>query len=234
MKPMKTPIIALAVLLLTINISAQQQAAKPTTAPQAIAKLSSSADTLQYALGAFVGSWLAKNGFAINNSVLFNRGMDDVLQNKPRAVIDSTIVPIVAAYQLSTQNERSRQMEAQLFTALKGQAGVGALPDGVHYLVIKAGTGIRPIATDTIVFNAVGVFPDGTLFEDTFQKKQAITNVTSNLIPGLSEAVQLMPEGSVWRIFVPSALAYGPKGLPNLIPPYSALVFDITLEKVKK
>jgi FKBP-type peptidyl-prolyl cis-trans isomerase len=131
------------------------------------------------------------------------------------------------------QNARSQAMEQQLFAALKGKAGVGALPNGVQYIVIKAATGIRPLPADTVVINAIGVFPDGTVFEDTFQKKKAITALTSNLIPGLNEAIQLMPEGSAWRIFIPSVLAYGPAGLPNVIPPNMALVFDITLMEVK-
>jgi FKBP-type peptidyl-prolyl cis-trans isomerase len=233
MKHMKPFIFAFAALLFTISISAQQQPQKPVSVPQTLIKLSSSADTLQYTLGAFIGQWMVKNGFAVTNPVLFKRGMDDVLQNKPLAVTDSTIVPIVSAYQLSTQNARSRQMEEQLFAALKGKPGVGALPDGVHYIVIKAGTGIRPTTADSIVINAIGVFPDGTVFEDTFKKKKAITTLTGNLIPGLNETIQLMPEGSVWRIFIPSVLAYGTAGLPNVIPPNTALVFDITLMEVK-
>ena len=234
MKHMKTSIIAFAALLITISISAQQQPVKPVTVPPTVVKLSSAADTLQYTLGAFIGQWLSNNGFAISNPVLFKRGMDDVLQNKPLSVTDSTIVRRIAAYQLSMQNERSRQLEEQLFTALKGKPGVGALPDGVHYIVVKIGTGIRPTAKDSIVINAIGMFPDGTVFEDTFQKKQTITSLTGNLIPGLNEAIQLMPEGSLWRIFVPSALAYGPAGLSNVIPPNTALVFDITLMEVKQ
>jgi FKBP-type peptidyl-prolyl cis-trans isomerase len=233
MKNMKTPIIAFAALLITISISAQQQPVKTANVPPTVVKLSSSADTLQYTLGAFIGQWLVKNGFAISNQVLFKKGMDDVLQKKPLSVTDSTIVRRIAAYQLSMQNERSRQMEEQLFAALKGKPGVGALPDGVHYIVVKMGTGIRPTAKDTVVINAIGMFPDGSVFEDTFQKKQAITTLTGTLIPGLNETVQLMPEGSVWRIFIPSALAYGLAGLPNVIPPNTALVFDITLMEVK-
>jgi FKBP-type peptidyl-prolyl cis-trans isomerase len=125
-------------------------------------------------------------------------------------------------------------MEEQLFAALKGKPGVGALPDGVHYIVIKAGTGVRPTAKDSIVINAIGIFPDGKVFENTVEKKKPITTLTGTLIPGLNETLQLMPEGSVWRIFVPSALAYGPAGLQNVIPSNSALVFDITLMEVKK
>ena len=234
MKHLKTTIIIIAALLITINISAQQQqTAKPISVPNTLIKLATQADTLQYTLGAFIGQWMGKNGFAIDNPVLFKRGMDDVLQNKPRAVTDSTIVPIVAAYQLATQNARSRLMEEQLFAALKGKPGVGALPDGVHYIVVKTGAGLRPTAKDSVVINAIGIFPDGTVFEDTFQKKKTITTLTSTLIPGLNEAIQLMPEGSVWRIFVPSSLAYGTAGLPNVIPPNTALVFDISLMEVK-
>jgi FKBP-type peptidyl-prolyl cis-trans isomerase len=234
MKHMKTLTLSFAALLITISISAQQQQVKPVNVTQTLIKLTSPSDTLQYTLGAFIGQWLVKNGFAINNPVLFKRGMDDVLQKKPLSVTDSTIVHRIAAYQLSMQNERSRQMEEQLFAALKGKPGVGALPDGVHYIVVKAGTGIRPTPKDSVVINAIGIFPDGTVFEDTFKKKKSITTLTGALIPGLNETMQLMPEGSVWRIFIPSALAYGPAGLPNVIPPNTALVFDITLMEVKK
>jgi len=233
MKYAKPIIFAIAALLFTISISAQQQLAKTANVPQNLVKLTSPADTLQYTLGAFIGQWMVKNGFTVSNPVLFKKGMDDVLQNKPLSVNDTIIVKRIAAYQLSTQNERSRQMEENLFAALKGKPGVGVLPDGVHYIVVKTGTGVRPVAKDSVVINAIGMFPDGTVFEDTFQKKKAITTLTSTLIPGLNEAIQLMPEGSVWRIFVPSALAYGPAGLPNLIPSNTALVFDITLMEVK-
>jgi len=233
MKNMKIPIIALAALLITVSISAQQPAKTAGAQPQVAVKLTSPADTLQYTLGAFIGQWMVKNSFTVTNQILFKRGMDDVFQNKKLAVTDSTIVPIVAAYQLATQNARSRLMEDQLFAALKGKPGVGVLPNGVHYIVVKAGTGIRPTAADSVVINAIGIFPDGTVFEDTFQKKKTITTLTGTLIPGLNETIQLMPEGSVWRIFVPSALAYGPAGLANVIPPNSALVFDITLMEVK-
>lgn len=234
MKYIKPIFITIATLLLSITVSAQQQPQKPISVPKTLIKLSSSADTLQYTIGAFIGQWLVKNGFSITNQVLFKRGMDDVLQNKKLALPDTIIAPLVSSYQLSIQSARSRQMEEQLFATLKGKPGVGALPDGVHYIVVKMGTGVRPTAADSVVMNAIGIFPNGTVFEDTFQKKKAIRALTSNLIPGLNETIQLMPEGSVWRIFVPSVLAYGPAGLPNLIPPNTALVFDITLMEVKQ
>lgn len=233
MEKMKTLIITLSALLMSISIMAQEQATKQTETKQEPVELTNESDTLQYTLGAFIGQWMVKNGFEIKNANLFLIGMGDVLQNKPLAVVDSTIAPIISGYQLSNQNEKSRQMEEQLFAALRGKPGVGVLPSGVHYIVITKGIGIRPTAADTVVINATGVFPDGTVFEDTYKKEQPITIVTTRLIPGLNEALQLMPEGSKWRIFIPSALGYGPAGKPNLIPPNTALVFDITLEEVK-
>ena len=228
----KTLILTLAAALLSINIHAQQPS-KPTSVPNTLVKLSSAADTIQYSLGAYVGQWLLKSNFTVTNQALFKRGMDDVLQNKKLALPDTIISPLVSSYQLSVQNARSRAMEEQLFAALKGKPGVGVLPDGVHYIVVKAGSGIRPVATDTVVINAIGIFPDGTVFEDTFQKKKEITTLTGNLIPGLNQVIQLMPEGSVWRVFIPAVLGYGSAGLQGVIPPNTALIFDITLMEVR-
>ena len=135
MNHMRNFLLSLTCLLLTFSLSAQQQQQppqKPISVQNTLIKLTSPADTLQYTLGAFIGQWLTKNGFTITNPVLFKRGMDDVLQNKPLSITDSTIVKRISTYQLSMQNERNRQLEEQLFTALKGKPGVGALPDGVH------------------------------------------------------------------------------------------------------
>jgi len=232
MKYIKTLILIFAALLILINVSAQNQQTEQSS-KQTI-QLSSQADTLQYAIGAYLGQWMVYNNFKVTNANVFLTGMDNVLKNLPLAINDSLITQLITTYQLSIQNEKNRQMEQELFASLKEKSGVGILPNGVNYIVAKAGTGIRPIVSDTVVFHVKGLFPDGSVFEDTYKNNQAITNVLSNLIPGLRETIQLMPEGSVWRIFIPSALAYGSAGLPNVVPPYTALVFDITLMEVKK
>lgn len=218
---------------ISFSLSAQQPNSKPAPQTPAAVKLLTTADTVQYSIGAYVGQWLQKSGFRVTNQALFQRGIDDVLQNRKLAIADTIIAPLVASYQLTVQNARSRALEEQLFAGLKGKPGVGALPNGVHYIVVKMGTGVRPLARDTVVFNTIGIFPDGTVFEDTYQKKQAITTLTANLIPGLAEAIQLMPEGSTWRIFIPSVLAYGPSGRPGIVPPNTALVFDVNLLEVR-
>ena len=229
---MKTPILIIATILIVFSLSAQETDKTANQSQQF--KLTTQTDSLQYALGAFIGQWMVKNSFEVTNANVFLTGMDNVLKNMSLAIPDSTITPIVLAYQLSLQNKKSRQLEENLFTTLKGKTGIGVLPNGVNYIVRKQGTGIRPGLKDTLEINAIGVFPDGTLFEDTYKKKQTIITVTETLIPGLKEVIQLMPEGSIWRIFIPSELAYGEKGLTNVIPPNTALIYDIELIKVNK
>jgi len=231
---MKTIIITFIILLISILGIAQEQNNEQANANQKEIVLTSNSDSLQYALGAYLGQWMVKNNFKVENAQLFLNGMDDVLQNKPLLVNDSLITPLVSTYQLTNQHQKSQQLEKQLFESLKGKAGIGVLPSGVNYIVVEKGSGDRPNSLDTIVFHAKGIFPDGVVFEDTYQKNTPVVNVISSLIPGLNEAIQLMPVGSVWRVFIPSAHAYGSAGLPNRIPPYSAVVFDISLIEIKE
>lgn len=222
------------ILIIFLFLSFAGKAQQQTTQNNVKAiQLASQNDSLQYAIGAFIGQWMIKNSFEVQNANLFLQGMDDVLQNKPLAVSDTIIAPLVSAYQISNQNVKQQQLEEQLFTSLKGKAGVGALPNGVHYIVKEQGSGVRPTLKDTVIIHTVGMFPDGTVFEDTYKNNQELTIAISNLISGLSEAIQLMPEQSVWRIFIPSVQAYGSAGKPGVIPPYAALVFDVALINVK-
>lgn len=224
------------ILFITLIVLAECMSQAQTTQPatQQPLTLQNHSDSLQYSLGVYLGQWLVNNELAITNAGLFTRGLNDALQQQPTALPDSVVNSLVAAGQQSAQNKKNREMEQQLFASLKNKPGIGVLPDGVHYIVLKEGNGLRPAPNDTVVVNAVGVFPDGTVFENTYKSKKPLTMVTSNMIPGLNETVQLMPEGSMWRIFIPSKLAYGEKGLPGIIPPNTALVYEVSLEKVKE
>ncbi|MCF8226921.1 MAG: FKBP-type peptidyl-prolyl cis-trans isomerase [Bacteroidales bacterium] len=218
---MKKQFTTIFAIFLTISLSAQE----PTN-------LETPSDTAHYTVGAFVAKWLQNNGMAISDFEMFRTGMTDVQEGNELAIPDSTINQRVASYQVSIQSNRNRQLEAQLFEDLRGKAGVGALPNGVHYIVMTAGEGALPMANDSIVINAVGVFPNGTMFENTLQSGNPIRTTMNDLIPGLKAAMQFMRQGSQWRIFIPAALGYGPAGLQNIIPPNMALVYEITLEEV--
>ncbi len=197
-------------------------------------KLNNAVDSSQYILGAYIGQYLRANSLTVTNPALFNKGLDDVLAGKPLLVNADTIPKIVNAYLSMAAIERNRLLERQLFTAVKNQPGVGVLPSGVCYIIARAGEGGRPSISDTVTFHVKGYLPEGAVFEDSYVRNTPLKATPANLIEGLKETIQIMQTGSVWRIYIPSTLAYGEKGVPGVIPPYSALVFDIELLNIKK
>lgn len=213
-------------LLLQISVTAQKI---PTKQPPANAtvKLTNINDSIQYAIGAFVAQWINNNGFIISNPALYIKGMDDVFQNKPRMIPDSVVPVMITAYQQVTQKDRSLKLEQQLFTNIKQRPGLGILPNGVHYFILKSGQGQRPLSTDTVTIQLRGTLADGTVFEDTY-RKSPVKITPAEMVPGVSEALQMMAVGSKWQIYVPAMLAYADKGTA-VIPPNSALVLEIEL-----
>jgi len=232
MNNMKYKILTL--LVFSISFGTFAQDVKIGKNPIKKEKLTSAKDTMQYTIGAYLGQWMVKNNFQVQNANLFLTGMEDVLKQRELAISDSLIARLIANYQQATQIEKSKLLEQQLFASIKGKAGIGVLPNGVHYIVRRQGEGLRPRLNNKVEINAVGVLPDGTIIEDSYKKKQSITTDISTLIPGLKEAIQLMPVGSVYRIFIPAELGYGAAGLKNLVPPHSALVYDIELLGIKE
>jgi FKBP-type peptidyl-prolyl cis-trans isomerase len=230
-------IIILSVLwLFTMMNSYGQQQTQKTTTPQTkttpAVKLTNGTDSTQYILGAYLGQYLVANGLSITKADLFIKGMDDVVTGKPLMVPADSIPKRMNEFLTQSNIERSRFLEKQLFDAVKGQPGVGTLPNGVCYIIVKAGTGLRPLVTDSIIAHVKGYLPDGRLFEDTYPKNTPLKSTPANLIPGLKETLQIMPEGSLWRIYIPSTQAYAEKGVQGIIPPHSAIVFDLELIKV--
>ncbi len=192
-------------------------------------KLTTPNDSLQYTLGAYLGQWITNNGFSVTNSDLFTKGLNDVLLNKTLLIPAAQVSPRLDSYQKRLIAERGAKQEQILFQNVRNQSGVGALPSGVNYVIMKAGNGMRPQAADSVLINVKGFLPDGKIFEDTYAKKTPLRGTPNTFIPGLNEALQIMPVGSTWRVIVPSALAYGANGVAGLIPPHSALIFEIEL-----
>ena len=114
----------------------------------------------------------------------------------------------------------------------KTKEGVKTTASGLQYVVEKQGTGIRPTASDEVTVHYTGKLLDGTVFDSSVERGEPATFPLNRVIPGWTEGVQLMQEGSKYRFFIPSDLAYGPQGIPNAIPPHSTLIFDVELIKV--
>ena len=214
------------VVLFFVQASAQTKSNK--TSP-ALVKLTTANDSLQYTLGAFLGAWVINNGFMVTNPEVFRKAMDDVLLNRPLLIDAASVTTKLDGYQKRLISERSSQQEKLLFGNIKNKEGIGVLPSGVAYLVMKPGSGIRPQARDSILIHVKGFLPDGKVFEDTYAKKSPLRGTPATFIPGINEILQIMPVGSTWRVFIPSALGYAENGVPGLIPAYSALIFEVEL-----
>ncbi len=196
------------------------------------AKLSSGSDSMQYILGAYLGQYITGNGFEISKPTLFNKGLDDVLKNKSLLVNVDSLQPLMNKYVKLTTKERNNKQETVLFEKIKAQPGMGVLPSGVCYTIVKAGTGNRPQLMDSVELHLKGYLADGRQFEDTYPKSIPYRTTPGNVIPGMKEVLQIMPAGSLWRVYIPSKLGLDEKGLSGIIPPYSALIYEVELLKV--
>src|ERR1035437_6109578 len=116
----------------------------------------------------------------------------------------------------------------------KGKAGVTTTASGLQYEVIKMGTGPKPTAQNTVKVNYVGTLIDGTEFDSSVKRNEPATFPVSGVIPGWTEALQLMPVGSKFKLCLPASIAYGAAGAGEVIKPYSTLIFEVELLEIVK
>lgn len=127
----------------------------------------------------------------------------------------------------------NNKAEGEAFLAENAQKpGVTTLPSGLQYEIITEGSGKKPTLRSSVTTHYHGTLPNGTVFDSSYQRGQPATFGVNQVIAGWTEALQLMPEGSKWRLSIPSDLAYGKRGAGRDIGPDSALIFDVELLKV--
>ena len=209
---------------------------KPVTKPVVIATvLKTSTDSLQYAAGAYIASMLRNNGLQqMYAQPLFQKGIADKFSNTGSPMNDSIVMAKMNQYMQKLTEESGKLQEQQLFAALRNRQGVGVLPSGVNYEIVTKGTGALATINDSVLVNIKGQTVGGVLITDSYRDKQPITLSLASVIKGLSEPITMMPEGSKWNIYIPAALGYGDKGVNGIVPPYSALEFEVELLKIKK
>jgi len=116
----------------------------------------------------------------------------------------------------------------------KAKKGVVTLPDGLQYKVLTEGKGEKPGLNDTVTVHYAGTLVDGKEFDSSYKRGEPATFPVSGVIPGWTEALQLMPVGSTWELVIPAKLAYGDQGAPPVIGPNETLIFKVQLISVKK
>ncbi len=189
-------------------------------------------DSSQYILGLYFARYLEANNLQITNNQLFNIGLADGVAGTATLIEKDSITPLMTNMIFNATKEANTKAEKELFDGLRLQ-GMEMTPGGVYYTVRKVGTGPTPTLNDSVIINYKGYLPKGTLFQDSYAANSPLRSTPEGLIEGMKEAIQLMPEGSIWRMYIPSALAYGETGVTGLIPIYSAVIFDVELVQVK-
>lgn len=194
-------------------------------------------DKVSYALGLSIGNNFQNSGINDLQIEDFVKGLKDILGGQTPEISYDEAKQVINDYFMKLQKEKfeiNKKAGEEFLNINKGKAGVVTLPSGLQYQVLKQGEGAKPAASDKVKCHYHGTLINGTVFDSSVQRGEPAVFGVSQVIPGWVEALQLMPVGSKWRLFIPSDLAYGEHGAGDAIEPNSALVFDVELLDIVK
>lgn len=209
----------------------------PAPKPGVSSAFTNQKDKVSYAIGMNIAATLQRQPIDLNVDVL-TQGLKDAMAGKPQMTEEEahTVITQLQADMRAKQEEQMKQAvdnnkkEGDAFLAAnKTKEGVVALPSGLQYKILKAGTGPKPTAADTVVCNYRGTLINGKEFD----ANQGATFPVSGVIKGWTEALQLMPVGSKWQLAIPPDLAYGARGAGADIGPNATLLFDVELVSIQ-
>jgi FKBP-type peptidyl-prolyl cis-trans isomerase len=199
-------------------------------------------DKFSYALGMNLGTSLHKQSVDIDPAILAQGLRAAMTGAKPLMTIEEAQAAL-AEVQNDLRKKQMEKMQAAgeankkegdaFLAANKTKEGVVTLPSGLQYKILKAGTGPKPTANDSVVCNYRGTLINGTEFDSSYKRGQPATFPVTGVIKGWTEALQLMPVGSKWQLFIPSSLAYGERGAGAEITPNATLIFEVELMSIQ-
>lgn len=193
---------------------------------------------VSYGIGRQMGEQLAANPFEGVDSAAVAAGVVDALSGKASAVAQADLE---AAFGVISQRLQANEAEKSMVLAAEGEAFLGenaqkesvtVTASGLQYEIITTGTGAKPSASARVKTHYHGTLINGTVFDSSYDRGQPIDFAVGGVIAGWTEALQLMPVGSKWRLYIPYHLAYGERGAGASIGPYSALIFDVELLEI--
>jgi FKBP-type peptidyl-prolyl cis-trans isomerase FklB len=224
------------ILLLLGFFLAGQSTKKPAAVRPAAPSLVSSVDSLSYALGFSIANFYKQQGIESVNTSIVTRAINDVMKTGKPVLNEQQCNTVIMGYVQKVKEMKSsanRKAGESFLAENKSKTGVVSLPSGLEYLVLKEGTGPKPLPSDKVRCHYQGTLLDGTIFDSSIQRGQSIEFNVKGVIPGWTEALQLMAVGSKWRLFIPAELGYGDQQAGQ-IPPGSTLIFDVELIDIVK
>lgn len=191
-------------------------------------------DSASYSIGMLIAQSLKGQGIESVNTNDLAKGVADLLAGKAMITTE-----VAQGHYMKYQAEQSKKKNAgaiekgkKFLDENKKRKEIVTLPSGLQYEILKAGTGVKPGATDKVKTHYHGTTIDGTVFDSSVQRGEPIEFPVNGVIKGWTEALQLMPTGSKWKLYIPSDLAYGERGAGANIGPYETLVFEVELLNV--
>ena len=210
---------------------------KPATTAAAPVVLKTTTDSLSYAIGLSVANFYKQQNITNINTALVMRAINDVTRGNKQALDEQLANQTIVNFMQKAKAEKASAAKKQgldFLAANKNKPGVVTTPSGLQYLVMKTGTGPKPALTDMVRVHYHGTLIDGRVFDSSVDRGQPIELSVNGVIPGWTEALQLMPVGSKWKLFIPSNLAYGDQQAGPMIAPGSTLVFEVELLDIVK
>jgi FKBP-type peptidyl-prolyl cis-trans isomerase FklB len=219
-------------------------AKRPATAGKSAAPLilKTPKDKFSYSLGMKMGENLRKQSVPVDPAILA-RGLKDALGGgKPLLTDEEAQAAIMEVQNDMRKKQQEKAQEASaankkegdaFLAANKGKEGVVTLPSGLQYKILKEGTGAKPSAADTVSCNYRGTLINGTEFDSSYKRGEPASFPVGGVIKGWTEALQLMPVGSKWQLFIPADLAYGDRGAGADIGPGATLIFEVELLSIQ-
>lgn len=214
----------------------KKPAATSKAAPTALLKTQKQKNS--YALGMSIGMGLKKQGVDADPAMVA-RGVHDQMSGRKTLMTEDEMRATLQQLrgELMKEQEAKSQAEGQsnrkagdaFLAANKSKTGVTTLPDGLQYKILKEGSGAKPTANDTVTVNYRGTLISGKEFDSSYKRGQPATFPVGGVIKGWTEALQLMPVGSKWELYIPADLAYGDQARPPDIEPGDTLVFEVEL-----
>lgn len=189
-----------------------------------------------YSVGYDIGRSIKRQIVGVDGDAMA-RGLKDGMSGAPAALTDAEIQQRFAAVRQESAQKIPEQnkKEGEAFLAKnKKEKGVKTTASGLQYKVLTAGKGKQPTPDDTVTVNYRGTLIDGTEFDSSYKRNQPATFPVKGVIPGWTEALPMMKEGSKWMLYIPANLAYGERNAGQLIGPNSTLIFEVELLSISK
>ena len=224
--------------LLVIPASATfAQAKKAPAKPAApVVKVMTSEDSLSYAIGVQVADFYKMQGVESINADMVKKGFNDFYNNNSFCTPEEANMTIQQKLQefMNAKSQVVKEESTKFLEENKKREEVITLPSGLQYEILTKGTGPVPTAENTVKAHYAGSLINGKEFDNSYKRGEPIEIPVTGVIQGWVEALQLMPVGSKWKLFIPSELGYGDRGAGRDIPGGAALIFDIELVEIVK